>query len=138
MVAVHKLRHWKQRYDPNAAFICRRRMAWGGRTYVPGGRIPAELAANKAKLRRFWEAGWIELAEFKAPNVVTGLPMETPVEDPETPVEVLDGAETAYAAVPQVERRGSWHVVTMPDGSERKALGRKKLNELLAEIGGCR
>ena len=138
MQVVRKLRHWKQRYDPHASFICRRRLQWGGLKYEPGDPTPDGLAANKGKLRRFWEAGWIELAEFKAPNVVTGLPMETPVEDPERPVEVLDGAETAYAAVPQVERRGSWHVVTMPDGSERKALGRKKLNELLAEIGGCR
>ena len=148
MVAVHKLRHWKQRYDPNAAFICRRHMAWGGRTYEPGGRIPKELAANKGKLRRFWEASWIELAEFQAPDVATGQPMETPVEDPERPVEALDGAETASVVVQEapetlpegatMERRGSWHVVTMPDGSERKALGRKALNELLAKIGGCR
>ena len=123
MQVVRKLRHWKQRYDPHASFICRRRLQWGGLKYEPGDPTPDGLAANKGKLRRFWEAGWIELAEFKAPNVVTGLPMETPVEDSERP---------------QVERRGSWYVVTMPDGSERKALGRKGLNELLVEIGGCR
>ena len=73
---IRKLRHWKQRYDPNAAFICRRRIQWSSRTYEPGSSIPDELTANKAKLRRFWEAGWIELAEFQAPDVATGQPAE--------------------------------------------------------------
>ena len=117
MVAVHKLRHWKQQYHPNAAFICRRRMAWGGRTYEPGGRIPKELAANKAKLRRFWEAGWIELAEFEAPNVATG----------QVERDLPPGAT--------LERRGSWYVVTLADGTERKARGLGTYDELLAEIG---
>ena len=117
MVAVHKLRHWKQQYHPNAAFICRRRMAWGGRTYEPGGRIPAELAANKAKLRRFWEAGWIELAEFQAPDVATGQPAE-----PELPEEAT------------LEQHGSWYVVTLPDGTEHKAQGSEARDALLAEL----
>ena len=117
MVAVHKLRHWKQQYHPNAAFICRRRMAWGGRNYEPGGRIPAELAANKAKLRRFWEAGWIELAEFQAPDVATGQPAE-----PELPEEAT------------LEKRGSWYVVTLPDGTKHKAQGSEARDALLAEL----
>ena len=50
---TRRLRHWKQRYAPNAAFIWRRRILFGGKTYEPGEQIPAELAANKAKLRRF-------------------------------------------------------------------------------------
>ena len=117
MVAVHKLRHWKQQYHPNAAFICRRRMAWGGRVYLPGAPIPAELAANKAKLRRFWEAGWIELAEFQAPDVATG--------------------QLGFGGLPKgatLEQRGSWYVVTLPDGTEHKAQGSKARDALLAEL----
>ena len=64
---TRRLRHWKQRYAPNAAFIWRRRIFFGGKTYEPGERIPDELVANKAKLRRFWEGQIIELAEFETP-----------------------------------------------------------------------
>ncbi len=117
VVPIRKLRHWKQRYDANAAFILRRRMKWGAKTYEPGEHIPKELAANKAKLRRFWEAGWIELAEFHAPDVATG----------QAEPKLLDGVV--------MERRGSWYVVTMVDGSVRKALGRKAWGKLLAELG---
>lgn len=116
---IRKVRHWKQRYDANAAFICRRRMMWGDRTYEPGDPIPEGLAANKAKLRRFWESRWIELAEFQAPDVATGQPAE-----PELPEGMT------------LEQRGAWYVVTMPDGSERKAMGREARDELLAELAG--
>ena len=64
---TRRLRHWKQRYAPNAEFIWRRRCLFGGETYEPGERIPAELAVNKSKLKRFWEGQIIELAEFEAP-----------------------------------------------------------------------
>ena len=114
---MRRLRHWKQRYDPNAAFVCRRPLTWDGQTYQPGDRIPDGLSANQGKLRRFWETGWIELAEFAAPDVATGQPHQ-----PTSPEGV------------SVARRGSWYILTLPDGSERKAQGQGERDALLAEL----
>ena len=111
---IRRLRHWKQRFNPRVVFICRRRMNWGGVVYEPGDPIPEELAANKTKLRRFWEAHWIELAEFEAPNVATGR------------VDELPKGVT-------VTRKGSWYVIHTPDG-ERKALGRARRDAVLEEL----
>ena len=69
---IRRLRHWKQRWDPNARFIFRRRTLYSGEVFEAGDIIPETLANNRAKLRRFWEAKRIELAEFEAPNVQTG------------------------------------------------------------------
>lgn len=70
---VRKLRHWKQRFDRNAEFIWRRRLTYAGRAYGPGDPIPADLSEKKTKLRRLWESGTIELAQFEDPDVLTGL-----------------------------------------------------------------
>ena len=125
--AIRKLRHWKQRFDPNAAFVCRRLMQWGGETYEPGDRIPEELAANKAKLRRFWESGWIELAEFDAPNVATGQ------------VEPAVGDESELSPAPndaRVERHGAWYVVTTAEGEQHRVRGKADLEALLGDLTG--
>jgi hypothetical protein len=73
MREVRKLRHWKQRFNKNAMFIWRRPARFAGKAQRPGDPIPDELASNKAKLRRFWESGVIELAQFETPDVLTGL-----------------------------------------------------------------
>ena len=101
---TRRLRHWKQRYAPNAAFIFRRRMLFGGKICHPGEQIPAELAANKAKLRRFWEGQIIELAEFEAPAP------ELPEPDEVAP-ELLEGG--VYA----VDIDGTSATVTEPETS---------------------
>ena len=116
--SIRKIRHWKQRYHPDAAFICRRRIQWGGRAYESGEPIPGGLAANKGKLRRFWEGGWIELAEFEVSRAGTGR------------------IETNLPNGASLELRGSWYIVTLSDGSEYKAQGRVAYGELLAEISG--
>lgn len=72
MRKVRKLRHWKQRFDKNAAFVWRKGLVYQGQRIVLGAPIPKELADSPTKLRRFWESGTIELAEFDAPNVATG------------------------------------------------------------------
>ena len=108
---IRKLRHWKQRYDPNARFICRRRMRWGGLIYESGDPIPEQLAESKSKLRRFWEAGRIELAEFEVPGVAPRLP-----------------------AGATLDHRGSWRIVALADGTERRANGREAYLGLLAEL----
>lgn len=69
---VRILRHWKQRFHKDAEFIWRRSVVYAGEKYGPGDSIPDALAGNKTKLRRFWESGTIELAQFEDPNVLTG------------------------------------------------------------------
>lgn len=69
---VRTLRHWKQRFDKNAEFIWRRPITWQGKTVKAGDPIPQDLQDNKTKLRRFWEARVIELAQFEEPDVATG------------------------------------------------------------------
>ena len=125
--AIRKLRHWKQRFDPSAAFVCRRLMQWGGKTYEPGDRIPEELAANKAKLRRFWESGWIELDGFDAPNVVTGQVEPAVGDESELPPAAPNDV--------RVERHGAWYVVTTAEG-ERRVRGKAGLEALLADLTG--
>ena len=73
---VRTLRHWKQRFDKNAEFIWRRPITWQGKTVKAGDPTPQDLQDNKTKLRRFWEARVIELAEFEEPNVLTGQKQE--------------------------------------------------------------
>jgi hypothetical protein len=66
---IRSLRHWKQQYDPHAKFVWRKAPQWTvDHKAVPGEEIPEELAKAPAKLRRFWEAGIIELALFEAPE----------------------------------------------------------------------
>lgn len=72
MRKVRKLRHWKQRFDKNAKFIWRKPITWLGEQVTPGDPIPEDLENNPTKLRRFWEAHVIELAEFEEPDVQTG------------------------------------------------------------------
>lgn len=111
---IRKLRHWKQRFDRNAEFVFRRRKIWGAKTYEPGDPIPPELNDNPTKLRRFWESGTIELAEFDEPDVATGQ------------VEYPDGVTVEKG-------NGSWFVVTTPDG-ETKVNGQGALDELIARL----
>lgn len=79
---VRTLRHWKQRFKNNADFIWRRPVIWQGKAVKAGDPIPKSLAENKTKLRRFWEARVIELAEFEEPDVLTGQKPEAPIVDP--------------------------------------------------------
>ena len=75
------------------------------------------MKLQPTKLRRFWESQRIELAEFEAPNVVTGQ-----VEQKELP----DGVTVEPG-------KGSWFVVNTPEG-EIKANGKKALDELLDKL----
>ena len=113
--AIRKLRHWKQRFNPDAAFVCRRRLAWGERIYEPGDPVPEGLARHKGKLRRFWESGQIELAEFETTKRVKS---------------------TDFGNAAKVEAKGGgWYIVSLPDGRHRKVQGRNALEALLAELG---
>lgn len=90
MRRIRTLRHWKQRYDENAQFIFRKAITYAGKRFAAGDAIPDDLKSKLTKLRRFWEARTIELAEFEAPNVKTG------VVDVVEALEVVDAALTLY------------------------------------------
>ena len=66
-----RLRHWKQKYDKNAKFIWSRDVVYSGQDFVAGDIIPDGLV-SPTKLRRLWESKWIQLADFDAPDVLTG------------------------------------------------------------------
>lgn len=118
MKQIRKVRHWKQRFDPNVAMIFRKRIKWDvEKTFMPGQRVPDGLL-DRNKLRRWWEFGLIELAQFEAPNVATGV-VDNPLPDGVT-VEKL---------------KGNWRLVRTPaepDGI--KVNGKKKLGALLDEL----
>lgn len=67
MRKVRTLRHWKQQFSQNAAFVWRKSITFGGKQTVPGERAEG---IKPTKLRAFWEAGMIELAEFEEPRDV--------------------------------------------------------------------
>jgi hypothetical protein len=86
---VRTLRHWKQRYDKNAKFIWRKPLTWAGKKVTVGDPIPEDF--QPAKLRRFWESGVIELAEFKEPkNILTGGDMANKPDAPKVPANEFD------------------------------------------------
>ena len=115
---IRKLRHWRQRFDPKATFVFRRRTKWSGEWMEPGDPVPDGVST--AKLRNMWDARRIELAEIEEPAPTGSNPEEPP---PEAPLPDF------------VEQRGSWFAVAMPDGSERRVQGREALDKLLAELG---
>lgn len=64
MTKIRRLRHWKQRFDKDAAFIWRQARMFNGVMTVPGELVPDEVLKDRNKLKRLWEASCIELAEF--------------------------------------------------------------------------
>lgn len=108
---IRTLRHWKQRFDPNASFIWRKQQVFAGVTFKAGDSIPDDLAKNKTKLRRFWESKVIELAEFDRGLAIASLGLQLP-----------DGVVVPDDVVVE-EGNGSWYEVGI-DGND----GRLKVN----------
>ena len=44
---LRKLRHWRQRFDPDATFIFRRSLRFNGIDYQPGDLVPQDLLDNR-------------------------------------------------------------------------------------------
>lgn len=127
---IRKLRHWKQRFHKNAAFIWRRQLLFQGNLTEPGMPIPEILAENPTKLRRFWESKVIELAEFDAPNVATGMVDDKKVvyqEGQHVPVEGLPADVMIHKA------KGSWFAITQ-GMNLRKVNGQKNLDAAVEEL----
>lgn len=119
--AIRKLRHWRQQFEPNAAFIWRRPGLWadwrppsvveGRATIAPGEIIPPELAENRRKLETLWEAGRIELAEFDEPPRIgidgSDLNASDDSGGPETPSASPGSAQSPAGAVQPPARDGA-------------------------------
>lgn len=66
-------RHWKQKFDPDAKFIFLRRLKLGldpkNPVVQPGDPVPTgDVRLGKHRLKKWWAAEIIGLADFKAPD----------------------------------------------------------------------
>lgn len=122
MRKVRKLRHWKQRFNPNARFMWRRFTLFDGIGYDAGTEVPEGLL-GRTKARRFWESNRIELWEFEDPNVATGL------------VDRKGDELVLPEGVTVTQGKGSWYLVKIVgDEKDYKLNGKKNLAEFIAEI----
>lgn len=69
---ANRLRHWKQRYDADAKFVFTRRLKLGldkKKPWVlPGDPVPSGDVRIKGRLKRWWHAGVIALADWESPE----------------------------------------------------------------------
>ncbi len=70
---MKRVRHWKQRFDPDAKFVFLRRLKLGldpkRPIVVPGDPVPTgDVRLGRARIKRWWHAGIIGLADFKYPE----------------------------------------------------------------------
>lgn len=122
MRRIRKLRHWKQQFDKDARFVWRRETLFAGTIYEAGTVIPDDLIP-KAKLRRFWEAGRIELYKFEDPDVATGAR-----KDADDELVIPEGVTVEKA-------KGSWFLVKIVgDEKDYKVNGKKALAKFIDEL----
>lgn len=122
---MSKLRHWKQHWDPEAPLCFRKRMKLGvcGKEYVePGDPVTPEIVAAlgpaaKARLRRWWEAGRVEIADWAPPE------------------ELRKRQPEERLAEPVPTGRG-WYAVTAPDGAVHKVRGIESARARRDELWG--
>ncbi len=119
------MRHWKQHWDPKADLVARRRLRMGDnpkKPFVMPGEVISQAQREKLglnRLRRWFENGTLELAEFKAPEPQRRLALQQReifdptqegvlIPDPgkaDAPVAVLDAVEKVIKPVVEEEAR---------------------------------
>lgn len=142
-------RHWKERFDPHADFVFAKRFNLGLDRKNPwvedGDPVPKDRRMkalnvrvdrrkeqvgrylNVHRLRMWWDAGWIRLAEFDAPDVQSG--------SGPAPEKIIENS--APKGVADVEPLGAgWYKITLPDGKSCKVRGKAKAEAKLAELAG--
>lgn len=127
---MSKMRHWKQRFDPTAKMVFRKRrkFALGKDGYMsPGDPVTDEIVAalGRQRLKMWWEAGYIELAEYEAPK-----PHAVQQAEQHAIGNCLDGPDCSPEPLAHIG--GGWYDVTLPDGSTERVHGKKKAEQLLA------
>jgi len=70
-----RIRHWKQRYDPAAKFVFLKRLKLGldpkKPVVAPGDPVPTgDVRLGRARIKRWWHAGIIGLADWVDPDVL--------------------------------------------------------------------
>lgn len=114
-------RHWRQRWDPNAPLVFRKRLRMGddpAKPYVfPGDPVTDAHRAQlgMARLKVWWESGTIERADF----------------DPNLP----GGGQVVHEAAPVagIESTGrGWFTVTFADGTTKRVRGEENAKMELA------
>lgn len=111
-----RLRHWRQKFDPNGKFVFRRSVFFLDRQYEPGDPVPAEAKNMGAKLMNMWNANFIENA-----------PPETVESDPDEEVKVT--AEAAKAEEKPKKKRGRPSKADLAARAEAEAKAKAEANE---------
>ena len=101
------VRHWKQKFDEDAALIFIKRVQLDGSVAMPGDTVPEDLRSQRHRMKVWWRAGFVALKDWDYEN---GVPAEEP----------------SYE-----DRGGGWYVFA--DGT--KVHGKRALEAKLAEVG---
>lgn len=125
-----KMRHWKQHWDPEAPLVFSKRMKLGvcGKEYVePGDPVTPEIMEAlgpkaKFRLKMWWQAGRVELADWTSPE-------DAKRERTQTDPRLLAVTKPA----PEPTGRG-WYAVRTPEGELRKVRGQKAAQQMLDEL----
>lgn len=143
---MSQLRHWKQRWNPTADLVFTKRMRLGLTAEVPfvnaGDPVPKDHPRlNRARLKRWWDAGYLALANWVDPMEAR---RKAAVLDGDGP-EVFDPrAKGTVVLDPRIDMvqpldshfrhtgRG-WFEVTLPDGTTQKVRGQAAALALLEE-----
>lgn len=104
--SIRKLRHWKQQYNKDAAFVWRKDVTWHGKKIKRGTKVSKTILEEMggAKLRRMWESHTIELFEFQPTVMERAEPASFSFEQPESTEE--EGTEEEAPAEGSDESEG--------------------------------
>lgn len=129
---VRKLRHWRQRFRPEARFRWRRRIRFEGDWTEVGAELSEaqyERVRRTPKLQRLWESNTIELVEFT--DRVRATPGGAQAEEPQ-PSE-SDAVEGLDIAGDFVHQGGGWFLVKLADGGVGRVKGKDAAAALAAD-----
>lgn len=99
-----RIRHWKQRYDPDAKFVFLKRLKLGldpkKPVVAPGDPVPVgDIRLGRARIKRWWHAGIIGLADWVDPDVAK---LAKRKEERE---EITEAVEQVLSLIPATEKR---------------------------------
>lgn len=99
-----RIRHWKQRYDPDAKFVFLKRLKLGldkkKPVVMPGDPVPTgDIRLGRARIKRWWHAGIIGLADWVDPDVLKLQKRATERE------EITEAVEQVLSLIPATEKR---------------------------------
>jgi len=129
---MSRLRHWKQRWDPNAPLKFMKRLRMGDdpkKPYVNPGELVTDEQRQKLgvnRLRRWWDSGVLERADFD-PTVRGGVSEDAPKSTPSVP------RKTVAVHIEKGEGRGNY-LVNVGDDEPIKVRGKKKAENLANEL----